>query len=228
MNESMMSRRMVLGMRAVLCGVLCCALLGVNRSPLSSVAASQIQKSSQALGRYSVTRSLTDLSAAVDALDGTIDMSSLNSNNFVATRRALTQAYARTLKQIEIAYDPAFDGNNPKNLPLLCAPLPRSAIGLGCVPPEDVSDPAERDAYIQATKDNDAKREKLRHFLAIHQLDELAMSGLAVTLKFLNRIAPASEGSDFAALDRIISTAGISASRRSKIDAMIYDGAKHQ
>lgn len=203
--------------------ILCTALLGAAPTfAVPSITQTRINLSSHALTRFKSSDSLKDLHSAVEFLDGTIDTTSLTPNNFIATRRALVEAWAAALKPIEESYDPTFDPKDPANVQYVCVAPPHIIGAEPCMSPDSIKDSKIRAAYIASINENEAKIRRWGHYLDVSQLDAHAMSSLEAALRLLNSIAPQGVGPDFVALDDLIRRAGLSDARRTKIDAMFY------
>ncbi len=165
----------------------------------------------QYLQRFKALKSADELQYAVSEMDGTIGVATLTPSNFVARRRFLVRAWANILKGIEQSYDPTYDPNNPNNeFSWTCTPSRPGAIQ----PPNSCND-------TQAQQINRQKANRAGYYVKVQRLDLRAMSGLEASLAVLRNIAPRGTPTDFAALDGILREAGISAQRRTKIDAYV-------
>jgi hypothetical protein len=205
---------------------LCLALTGATSTAIPGVTLERIHLSSDALTRYGSSRSLVDLRAAAEALDGTIVPDTLTPDNFIATRRALVQASINVLQAVERSYvNPGFNPSDPKNIPFLCVPPPNVRGAYPCMSPSAVEDPTLRAAYVTAISINNEKIKRMADYHKIAHLDDFATATLDATLKFLNSLAPEGIGPDFAVLDGMAREAGLSDAKRNHIDAMIYNGS---
>lgn len=173
--------------------------------------------------RFSTSHSIADLRAAVRALDGTIRPKTLTPANFIQTRRLLAESYALILKQIDGLYDPSYNPHDPHNVPFLCAPPPRMRGATPCISPDKISDAALRAQYQRDIDANELRKQRWSHYIQVKLLDDDAMSGLEVSLRFFNEIAPDHIGPDSAALEAIFRAQGISGERLTRIQAMMSE-----
>lgn len=203
---------------------LCIPLFGAYSVTVPTITLTRISTSSQALEHFKSSRDIKDLQAAVSALDGTVDIETITPENFTTTRRSIVTAWANVFTVIDQAYDVHYNPHDPANVPALCVAPPHVAGAANCMSPADIKDPAARASYVAAIKENNAKIIRWNHFAQLSQIDAQAMSSLGMTLRLMNSIAPEGVGADFTALDRIIRAAGVTQSRETKIDQMIYEG----
>jgi hypothetical protein len=160
----------------------------------------------QALQTYPSTHAIVSLKVAIES-----------PADYVALRRTVVQGWAEILKAIEQSYDPAFDPSNPKDLPNTCV-LPDLGSVTSNVSPDQIPDPKARAAHEDALQANAVKRQRARQWHDVHMLDQEAM---ALLRGHLQTFAAAGAPSDYSALDAILHQAGISSSRRAKIDKML-------
>ncbi len=185
-----------------------------------------VNSSAQALQRYETSHSLDDLETATAAMEGSVDVQALTPDNFIATRRSFVQGYANVLAAIEKAYEPGYDPLDPKNRPHGCIIPPPEPDGRSlhpCTDPKEIHDTKARELYVAAIKADRVKTKRAYRYNRIARLDERAMSVLKVELGVFREIAPEGISPDYAAIDSILQSAGLSSARRSKIDAMLYD-----
>ena len=202
--------------------LLCIGLIGVAGGPvMPGLTADHIRASSDALTRYGASHSINDLTAAIKALDGSIDPDTLTPGNFVATRRALVRADVNVLRVVDQSYDPTFNPLDPQNIQFLCVPPPPVVGAHRCMNPDEIKDLAIRATYAASVNLNSEKVKRNIAFRQIAHLDDYATTMLDIILKFLNSIAPDDVGPDCFALDHIVQQAGLSESKRNHIDTII-------
>ena len=173
----------------------------------------------QSVERYRTSHALSDLQAAVDAMDGSLDNQDLTPENVVTRKRDLVRTWAPIIAAIESAYEPNYDPNAFENSPVKC-PKPPGWNRPGCVgSPSNIRDPAERAIYIQELKVNDLKNQRWERYNKVSLLEDDAMATLEISLKTLNTAAPpGTRMSDISAIDEILRQAGVTKDRRQQIE----------
>ncbi len=203
--------------RAPIAQWLCCvATLGLMLSSEPAIASntaldSHVSASSQALQRFSSSRSLSDLRAAVVEMETALQLDSFPSASFVSQRRTLVRGWAAVVKTIEGAYDPTYDFNNPSNRPQWGLPDPNS-----------ITDPSAHAQAVAAVAANDVRIKKAAYYHDLSVLDATAQAALQNALDLLRSVEPEGTSADFPALDAILRQSGMSSARRAKIDALFY------
>jgi hypothetical protein len=200
----------------ILCFSVACSAVASAAAPKKDQTKARIATALQGLQRYYSSHSLEDLHGAVDALTSAVDMNAIKHRNRLVRRRTVVQAWAQVLREVELSYDPTFD---PNDRPATCLVPPREASGRqlpSCADPSDIQDPAARAVYVAALQANDHKIQQANHYQELRNIDDDAMLSLRLNLAGFHTVTPA----DSAALDGILRRAGLSESRRTKIDAM--------
>jgi hypothetical protein len=175
-----------------------------------------------ALGKLEVyrrSRSLDDLQTAIYAMQSSLDIDLLTADTFTLQRRTFVSGWAQVLRAIESAYDPKFDPD--KRLP---CPLPRFYNGflpLGC-DPKLIHEPKNDSVRNKEMEDLDRYRVGYEYYSKVKRLDDMAMSTLDSSLRLLRRIAPNGTSEDSSALDTTLRSAGLTDTRRQKIDSWFY------
>lgn len=194
-------------MRFPVCVVLLLSLLGAA-GDVPGMTVTRIAQSRADLARYANSHALGDLEAAVADLDGAIDLDDLSGENFTVTRRMLVQAWSTALEAVESAYDPTFDPNDPKNRFPGCMPSPGAGSGLASCP--------------------DEINRRWQYYERVSRIGRRAITGLEMSLKLLNSVAPVGYGFDYDALDRILRQSGIGKAQRAEIDQALVESGPHQ
>jgi hypothetical protein len=198
------------------------AALGTNLSaaPVSYENASRVADALRQLDRFKTSHAFKDLESAILTLQLAFEVRTFTVGNFVAKRRELVSSWAQILKAIQGSYDPKFNPNDPRQLPVICLPPPPEPNGHqfpSCVDPNEIQDPRTRAAYVAALQLNAAKAKKAAYYSDLSNLDDEAMASLEVRLNLLRKVAPEGVPRDSAALDQILQRAGLSEARRKEL-----------
>lgn len=224
-----MINRSIYGTGRIIVGMLALCFLAstpASAQPRTDKVAARVQAALQQLQRYRTSRSLADLRTTVDMMGGAADIDSFSFQNHVAQRRTFVSGFVGVLKAIEQAYDPTYDPHNAANIPEIgCLPV-QTTSGLRHVcNPADIKDAGLKAAYATAERANQEKIRRANYYREVAYTDSLAMAVFEVHLRQIQRLAPDSAGTDFAALDSIVRSANLTPSRQSKIEAMLYSAA---
>jgi hypothetical protein len=170
--------------------------------------------------RFQSSNSLDELRATAQGLYLAADLSTIKPSDVVARRRSIVSGFAQVLHQIELQKDPSFDATDPNSQPAGCVIPPEEPSGRGlqpCADPNAITDPATRAKYVAAINANNLKLQRFSRNLSLYNLENEAMADIEMTLLVFHAKAP----SDGPAIDNILRKAGLSDTRRLKINAMI-------
>jgi len=163
----------------------------------------------QELRDFNSTHSLSTLRTAIGTMYSSINTQTIAPQDLVTIRRSRMQAWAKILQAIEQSYDPTYNPNDPRQMPVDC---------VACTFPQGRPTADQQAAYEAAVQANNAKEARVQHYLQVQRLDDRAMASIHAEL-WLFEMAGAPP--DYAALDAIFRQAGLSAARVSKIDTML-------
>jgi hypothetical protein len=180
-------------------------------TPASDELATHVASSSRALQTFTRSHSFADLSSAVDEMEAASNLHALRPDTFVAQRRTYVRGWAQVLKAIEQSYDPAYNPNDPNDRPISGLPDPQS-----------IPDPNRRATVAALVAANPQKLARASYYHDLLVIDMRAQALLRVTLDQFRKVEPDGTPPDYAALDGILQQAGLSAARRTKIDALFY------
>ncbi|HEY0396318.1 MAG TPA: hypothetical protein VGD01_17675 [Candidatus Elarobacter sp.] len=187
------------------------SLTAEGATPMPDEVTAHANTSSRALQAFAHSRSFADLRLAVDEMEAAVNLHALKPETFVAQRRTLVRGWAQVLKAIEQSYDPAYDPNDRNNWPIR-----------GLPDPQTIPDPTERARVAAALAANSEKIRRASYYHDLSVIDLRAQTLLKTSLDLFRKVEPDGTPADFAALDGILQQAGLSSTRRTKIDAMFY------
>lgn len=167
--------------------------------------------SSHYLHLYKASHSLKDLDSAVDEMGSAVNIDAFKPQTFIAQRRTLVRGWATVLRAIEQSYDPTYDPSDPNNQVIWELPDPRY-----------IADPKAHALAVAAIAANQQNSRRAAYYHDVQNIDLRAQSLLQMSLNLLRQVEPVGTPPDFIALDGILRQAGISDTRRTKIDAMFY------
>src|SRR5579884_620102 len=164
------------------------------------------------LRQYNRTRSPSILRSTIYSMQGALDVGELTPSNFVAVRRQLVQSWAQIIAVTEHSYDRSFNPADPANIPQTCLmPPPDGNRRLpSCADPKDIHDPHARALYETELAKNNEVTLRWNTYQQMSQIDRLAMTSLRMQLDVMRKVQPQGAPPDFAALDNIVRSAGIS------------------
>jgi hypothetical protein len=218
-------RRVILAL--VFCFLFMSLHANVNGAPASNQNAIRVADALRQLERFKTSHSFKDLEAAILTLQLAFEVRTFTPRNFVGQRRMLVWSWAQIFSAIQDSYDPKFNPNDPRQLPVLCLPPPPEPNGhqfASCVDPNEIQDPNVRSDYISELQVNAAKARRAAYYSDLSNLDDEAMASLEVKLKVLRKMAPEGIPADSATLDRILQRAGLSEARRKELDPYFSSG----
>jgi hypothetical protein len=188
-----------------------------SAAPTQKQTGGRLANSLAGLHRYFSSRSLDDLQSTVSALTSIVDVPRMRTRHYIARRPAIVQAWAQVLRAIELSYDSTVDLND---LPVSCVTPPMEASGKQlppCADPNEITDLQTRAKYISAIQANELKMARVNFQTRLRLIDDQAMLSLRMNLDSFRAVTHP----DFVALDQILGQAGLSATRRKKIDAIL-------
>ncbi len=182
----------------------------VSATPTSDLVATRTASAMYALQTYQTSRSLDDLRSAIEKMRTASNFRFLTVQNFIVQRRTVVSGWLQILKAIDSAYDPSFDPADRKNFLIWdCHPW-------------NMQDPKEESLANLELEENQQKTKRWSYYHEVYDLDRHATTLLSMILEEFRSLAPEGTPSDFAALHGIVQRAGLSAARRTAIDAMFH------